>query len=140
MIDEGTGRRLRQELAKARQAKGFNKYPAILRDEAMRYAQSRRKQGIGVSLIAKELGVAITTVDAWSGPDGRRSTVRIGGHDARQSSIDKLSLVPVVVQPEPTRRVLSRLEVDFGDGTRLQATGIAAEDLARAIELLRRSS
>ena len=36
----------------------------------------------------------------------------------------ELSLVPVVVRPESPRRVLSRLEVEFGDGTRLQATGV----------------
>ena len=63
---------------------------------------------------------------------------RHGREDGARHSSDKLSLVPVVVRPEVSTRVLSRLEVDFGDGTRLQATGISADDLARAIQALRR--
>lgn len=137
MTDSETAGRLRKRLADCRQAKGFNKYPSDVREEAVAYAQGRRSQGAGPSLIAKELGVAVTTADAWCelGADkgyGRWPDDSVGGSD-------KLSLVPVAVAPQAPQRVVSRLEVDFGDGTKLQATGISAEDLARAIHVLRRS-
>ena len=137
MTDSKTAQRLHEELAGCRQAEGFNRYPSELRDEAVAYARARRRAGVGLSQIAKELGVAITTADAWSKPE-QGGAWRRGREDGARHSSDKLSLVPVVVRPEVSTRVLSRLEVDFGDGTRLQATGISADDLARAIQALRR--
>lgn len=139
MTDSKTAQRLREQLAECRQGKGFNRYPTAVRDEAMAYARSRRALGAGASQIAEELGVAITTADSWSKPEHDGDWRRASDDGVRQSS-DKLSLVPVVVRQDAPRRVLSRLEVDFGDGTRLHATGISAEDLARAIELLKRPS
>lgn len=140
MTDERTAQRLRHEFAKCRQTKGFNKYPETLRDEGIAYARARRKQDARSSQIAEELGVSIATVDAWTkwgSSDVARVKPSAKGRRARH---DDLSLVPVVVRPVPEsgQRVLARLEVDFGDGTRLCATGIAAEDLAQAIDALRR--
>lgn len=131
-----TATQLRQKLADCRKSKGFNRYDAALKQEAARYARARRSQGPGVTVIAKELGVAVATVEAWLRLGQSESLIPRGQRHER-SDAGSLSLVPVVVRPE-AQRVVSRLEVDFGDGTRLQATGIAADDLARAIETLRR--
>ncbi len=139
MTDADNAARLRQQLASCRQTKGFNRYPAELRDEAVRYACARSSQGATPAAIASELGVAVTTADGWSkqqlpaavvaAPRPRRS---------RRRGELGLPLMPVVVGPEPTRGVLARLEVEFGDGTRLLATGVGVEDLVRAVEALRR--
>jgi transposase-like protein len=139
MRRERTAQRLRQALAKYRQSKGFRRYPAAVRQEAARYARSRREQGAGPAMIASELGVAITTADSWSKPDSGEWSEGTLGAEGKDDE-DRYPLVPVVVRPEPAARsaVLSRLEVDFGDGTRLQVTGISGEELARTIELLRR--
>ena len=136
MTDVQTAGRLRQQLSSCRQAKGFNRYPPSLRQEAARYARWRRGQGARPSQIASELGVAVTTADTWSG-EGDGGTQASGRRRTRRPREANLSLVPVVVRPEPVRRQLSRLEVELCDGTRLQATGISPEDLVRAIEALR---
>lgn len=141
MTDERAAQRLRQELTKSRQGKGFNRYPSPLRDEAIEYARARRRAGARPVKIAEELGVSVGTVDAWSKRGRLPAAARGSNAVARQSQSAELTLMPVVVRadrPETEHRVVSRLEVDFGDGTRLQAAGITADDLARAIELLRR--
>ena len=141
MTDERAAQRLRQELSKCREGKGFNKYPSPLRDEAIEYARARRQFGVRPVKIAEELGVSVGTVDAWSKPVQSATPKRGSNGLAKKVQSAELSLMPVVVRaerPEAEHRVLSRLEVDFGDGTRLQAAGITADDLARAIELLRR--
>jgi len=139
MTDVQTAERLREQLASCRQTKGFNRYPAQLRQEAVRYARSRRRQGVRPNTIAVELGVAVTTADGWSALEqDEQRDIRVR-RSARAPGSD-LSLIPVVVRPEAPRRLLSRLEVEFGDGTRLQATGISPEDLVRAIEALRRGA
>ena len=139
MTDVHTAERLREQLASCRQSKGFNQYLAQLRQEAVRYARSRRRQGVRPSAIAVELGVAITTADGWSRLEqDQPQAVRV--RRPTRTPRTELSLVPVVVRPESPRRVLSRLEVEFGDGTRLQATGVSPEDLVRAIEVLRRGT
>jgi hypothetical protein len=139
MADAENAARLRQQLAGCRQTKGFNQYPAEVRDEAVRYACARRSQGATPTAIASELGVAVTTADGWSkqqlapaavtAPRPRRS---------RRRGDLGLPLMPVVVRPEPSRGVLARLEVEFGDGARLLATGVGVEELLRAVEALRR--
>jgi len=138
MTDVQTAERLRERLASCRQTKGFNQYPAQLRQEAVRYARSRRRQGVRPNAIAGELGVAVTTADAWSRLEQDDPGVRV--RKPGRTSGTELSLVPVVVRPEAPKRLLSRLEVEFGDGTRLQATGVSPEDLVRAIEALRRGA
>lgn len=139
MTDVQTAERLREQLASCRQTKGFNQYPAQLRQEAVRYARSRRRQGVRPNAIAGELGVAVTTADAWSRLEqDEPGAIRVR-RSARAPGSD-LSLIPVVVRPEAPKRLLSRLEVEFGDGTRLQATGVSPEDLVRAIEALRRGA
>jgi hypothetical protein len=140
MTDERTAQRLRQEFAKCRQTKGFNKYPETLRDEGIAYARSRRKQGARCSQVAEELGVSIATVDAWAKRGSLDAAKVRAVNKPKRAPADDLSLVAVVVRPVPEsgQRVLARLEVDFGDGTRLCATGIATEDLAQAIDALRR--
>jgi len=104
------------------------------------YARARRQQGNGPSLIAKELGIAVTTADAWSRPQQQMATIPTRARPGSSIVKDELSLIPVVVRPEQDHRVLARLEVEFSDGTRLQATGVGAEDLTRTIEMLRRPS
>ncbi len=146
MVDSRTLERLRVELADSRRVKGFNKYPAKLREQAVAYALARRSSGAGPAQIARELGVAVTTADAWS----QSATVASGKQPGRVGSRagDELSLAEMVVRAQTSgpqaaaqswmgHRAL-RLEVDFADGTKLQATGIGAQDVARAIELLRR--
>jgi hypothetical protein len=140
MARERTAQSLREELSKYRNVKGFNRYPADLRDEAVDYARARRQQGNGPSLIAKELGIAVTTADAWSRPQQQMATIPTRARPGSSIVKDELSLIPVVVRPEQDHRVLARLEVEFSDGTRLQATGVGAEDLTRTIEMLRRPS
>jgi len=139
MTDVQTAERLREQLASCRQTKGFNRYPAQLRQEAVRYARSRRRQGVRPNAIAVELGVAVTTADSWSDLEQDEARAIRVRRSARAPGTD-LSLIPVVVRPEAPRRLLSRLEVEFGDGTRLQATGVSPEDLVRAIEALRRGA
>ena len=139
MARERTAQRLREELSKHRDVKGFNRYPAGLRDEAVDYARGRRQQGFGPSLIAKELGIAVTTAKAWSKPQ-QMATMPMRAQQSSSIGKDKLSLIPVVVRPEQGHRVWARMEVEFTDGTRLQATGVLAEDLTRTIDVLRRRS
>jgi hypothetical protein len=139
MTDVQTAERLREQLASCRHTKGFNRYPAQLRQEAVRYARSRRRQGVRPNAIAVELGVAVTTADSWSDLEQDEARAIRVRRSARAPGTD-LSLIPVVVRPEASRRLLSRLEVEFGDGTRLQATGVSPEDLVRAIEALRRGA
>jgi hypothetical protein len=139
MTDVQTAERLREQLTTCRRTKGFNQYPVQVRQEAVRYARSRRRQGVRPSAIAVELGVAITTAAAWSRLEQDQPQA-IRARRPTRTPRTELSLVPVVVRPESLRRALSRLEVEFGDGTRLQATGVSPEDLVHAIEVLRRGT
>jgi len=138
MADAETASRLRQQLSSCRQSKGFRQYPEGLRREAAAYVGARRGQGVKLIEIASELGVAITTADAWSRLHEQSTRPTSVPRQPRTRETSGLSLVPVVVGPEPTRRMVSRLEVEFADGTRLHATGVGPEDLVRAIEALRR--
>ena len=130
------GAQIRGALSKYREGMRYGKYPQDLQLRAVEYARDRRRAGASVAAIAAELGVHDVTARAWaSAPKepGSRSTRTV------QEPAAGLSLVPVVIRPDPTTARLTRLEVEFPDGTRLAASGIGARDLVDAIESLRRS-
>lgn len=138
MTHEQTAQQLREELAKCRQGKGFNKYPAGLRQRAVAYCRTRQTMGVGPSGIAQELGVSLGTAGGWCRGEHAGAEPERGGHEGTGGGTQKLSLLPVVVRPQGSQPGVSRLEVDFVDGTRLVATGISAQELTATIELLRR--
>ena len=131
--------RLRGTLATCRQGKKFSRYPASVKREVARYIRVRLDEGAGLTTVARELGLSYLTAEAWA--KGGQKCAKLGPPVADAKKKSDLSLVPVVVrQPEVSGHAVSRLEVEFADGTRLQATGICPTDLVRAIEVLRRTA
>jgi hypothetical protein len=137
MAKTASGAQLRTALAKYREVKPYGKYPRALRDEAAAYCRERHKEGLTAAHLAEELGVNVATTSVWIAPD--RSRFERAALTAPAKSASGLSLVPVVVRPEPSSSRMGRLEVEFPDGTRLAASGIGARELLEAIESLRRS-
>jgi transposase-like protein len=137
MSDEAKkGAELRGELRKFRERKRHGKYPEPLRTRAIAYSLERRRAGASVVEIAGELGVTDATASVWSSPAGKASVTAGVQTGAKRSSM--MPLMPVVVRAEPTMTTrLTRLEVEFPDGTRLSASGLEGRDLVEAIESLR---
>ncbi len=127
MQDMEAAEQLRDEIAAFRRSKPFGGYPRELRGKATRYATERRRAGVGVGQIASELGVHPVTARAWCGEGRDEEPGRIEGRDS-------VSLVPLVVCGDAA----ARLELQFPDGTRCQASGVTAPLLAQVIEALRR--
>jgi len=136
MHEEQTAHSLRQQLAQCRSSKGFNQYPSPLRQQAVQYARMRRSQGASPGTIASELGIAITTAVSWGRLDQAPAQLSNSQAIGRRCGTS-LSLVPVVVRAERTQHTACRLEVDFGDGSRLQATGVSVQDIVGIIATLR---
>lgn len=128
MDDVEVGEELRREIAAFRKASPFGRYPTALYARARRYATEQRQAGVSVGKIAAELGVRQVTARAWCSEGAEEGRGRIQGNDG-------VSLVPLVVCPDAT----TRLELQFPDGTRCQASGVTAPLLAQVIEALRRS-
>ena len=136
-VDSLNGAQLCNALSKFRERQRYGKYPQQLREQALAYCAEQSRSGATVTDLAAELGVYEATVSKWLSA-GRRHLP-----EAASSTVTRaagLSLVPIVVRPEPsqTSRV-ARMEVEFPDGTRLAASGIGGRELAEAIESLRRS-
>ena len=123
---------LRSALEKYRRRHRHGKYPERLRQRACQYVEQRLQQGVPVRAIAHELGISTTAVARWS---PRRKGPRVLAPSSPRSG--ELSFVPVVVKPERLECRATRLEVDFPDGTRLQAFGIGPEAVGSAVEVLR---
>ncbi|MFC1643034.1 hypothetical protein ACFL5O_10195, partial [Myxococcota bacterium] len=135
--EKAIAEQLRCALAKHRQRQRHGKYPKHLRERACRYTSDRQSSGVGVGAIAKELGVPKTTAERWTieepvSDESRPVQVKT------PSSVAGMSFVPVVVRPAPSEWRAARLEVDFADGTRLQAFGVGPEVLATTLQTLRR--
>lgn len=124
---------LRSALEKYRRRRGHGKYPERLRQRACKYVEQRLHQGMTVQAIADELGISRTAVARWS---PSRKSPRVLAASCPPSG--ELSLVPVAIKPELAEFRATRLEVDFPDGTRLQAFGIGLEAVGSAVEVLRR--
>lgn len=119
---------LRRELAAFRKGSPFGRYPAALHARAKRYATEQRQAGASVGKIAAELGVRHVTARAWCGEGAEESRGRMQGNDS-------VSLLPLVVCSDAA----TRLELQFPDGTRCQASGVTAPLFAQVIQALRRS-
>jgi len=134
--DVTKGGQLRMALSKHRERRRHGKYPDELRRRAVEYCAERRRAGASVVEIARELGVQDATAGAWASRAVKRIPPEAAAPVSRSSA---LSLVPVVVRPEVHSAPRhTRLEVEFPDGTRLSASGLAGRDLVEAIESLRR--
>ena len=129
------GAQIRGALLKYRERNRYGKYPQELQLPAVEYSIQRRRAGASVAEIAAELGVHEVTAKAWTA-----ATAAVSGSSSIKSMPSAgLSLVPVVVRQEPALARLTRLEVEFSDGTRLVASGVGGSDLVDAIEALRRT-
>lgn len=68
---------LRAALEKSRAGRKRWRCPAGLRSEVVTYAQSRRGSGVGVRLIAVELGLSASGLSRWLKREGRFRSVRV---------------------------------------------------------------
>lgn len=133
--DTPRGEQLRAALSKHRARKRHGKYPDELRARAIAYSAARRRAGASITEIAAELGVQDATASAWSSS----AVEGLTASSPASKPVSALSLVPVVVRPEPTTMRQARLEVELPDGTRLTASGLSGRDFVDAIESLRRA-
>jgi hypothetical protein len=127
---------LRAELSRYREQKSYGKYPSELRERAVVYARERSRAGARLAEIAAELGVYETTAKAWASGGAQLAERPMRSTPKAASS---LPLVPMIVRPEHRDVAPMRLKIEFPDGMRMQASGIAGRDLAEAIEALRRT-
>jgi hypothetical protein len=134
MMEPICAENLRQQLTTHRKNYRFHPYPPPIRQQAIQYAQLRKSQGATFRTIAVELGVAVTTAAAWAFPD-----LAATSDSSLLPCHSELSLVPLVIQPDPQHAGSSTIEVRFADGTTLQASGFGDNGLARAIEVLRKA-
>jgi hypothetical protein len=137
--EKATAEQLRCALAKHRQRQRHGKYPKRLREQACRYTRDRQSSGVDVGVIAKELGVPKATAARWTSEESESDESKPVQAE-RQSSVAGVSFVPVVVRPARSEWRAARLEVDFADGTRLQAFGVGPEVLATTLQTLRRQA
>ena len=137
--EKATAEQLRCALAKHRQRQRHGKYPKRLREQACRYTRDRQSSGVGVGVIAKELGVPKATAARWTIEEPEADESRAVQAET-PSSVAGMSFVPVVVRPAHSEWRAARVEVDFADGTRLQAFGVGPEILATTLQTLRRQA
>jgi transposase-like protein len=123
---------LREALEKHRRRQKYGKFPERLRHRAYQYAKERLDAGGTTSVIAQELGVSPRLAARWA-----REGKALKALAPRAPLTGALSFVPVVVKSEQPECRAARLEVDFPDGTRLQAFGIGPDALGSTIEALR---
>ena len=127
---------LRAALSKYRERTRYGKYPLDLHQRAVAYCLERSRAGASLPEIVSELGVRDDTVKLWASAAGKPASRT--SRTVTQAA-PEVSLVPVVIRSQSTAARLTRLEVEFPDGTRLVASGVGGRELVDAIESLRRS-
>jgi len=113
MRAEKVAEQLHRALARYRQQHRHGKYLSGCNNRPSVH-QERRRGGSSVRAIADELGVPATTAARWAAEEAQTGESR--SMSEAPSPMRGMSLVPVVVRPEPKEWPAARLEVDFPDG------------------------
>lgn len=100
---EARAKTIRREV-KSRQWKlGRRGYPREVRELVVGYAEARQRQGAKPGLIARELGMAVQTIQNWlggrdergreDGEENRWRQVRVGAETKDEGSVERVTLV-----------------------------------------------
>lgn len=109
-MDRTDESRLRRELERASRRARRRRYPAALRERAVRYARMRQARGAVRREIAAELGLNLRTLSNWLDGRGRFRAVEV--IDARRETTASPTSAVVLVVLTPRGLRIEGLDLD----------------------------